>query len=280
MIDGIIISMPALVKASVKGDKRIVEVEASNEVVDSEGDVILQQALLESSASFIKSGHLDLDHISEIGDRLGIPNPSSYIIGVPVEVTDLGNKRTGVVGEIRRAKDGKVNAKSNKFDEFWDSLQSDPPIRWQASIYGFPKADMVDDCRSGSCDGDATRFLVKGLDWKSLAFTRNPINTAIKGSARIVSAKARIELIKSGSYAVDSIGPAYGGLSWPRNMDELWGQYARHNDKCPHTEGTNSVIGFIDHFLFCCGMMKSEAEVAAHALMYAIILDKRKKAAA
>lgn len=278
MLDGIIITMPALVKASTSGDKRIVEVEASNESMDSEGDVILQRALLDSSASFVKSGHLDIDHLSEIGERLGIDNPSGYIIGRPVEVKDLGKGRTGVVGEIRRSKDGKVSAKSNKYDEFWESLQSDPPVQWSASIYGFPISGQIDDCRTGTCDVDATRFLVKGLDWRSLAFTRNPINTAIKGMARIVTAKSRIELIKS-TGIVKASGGAYAGmpLSWPRNMDELWGQYSRHNASCPHSEGTNSVLGFTNHFLYCCGMMTSDAELFAHALMYAILLDRKKR---
>src|SRR6185437_3512682 len=177
------IQLPVIVKARQDGDKRIVEVEASNEEKDSEKDIIKQAALLESADSFVKTGHLDIDHLSEIGDRLGIQRPSDFIVGVPIEVKDLGEGRTGVVGELH--KPGRTKA-----DELWESLKAEPPVRWQASIYGFPKPGKVIDCRVAK-GGDAdTRFIVEGIDWRSLAFTRNPVNTAIKGAARIITAKS------------------------------------------------------------------------------------------
>ena len=82
--DGYIVEIPCIVKAKASTDgKRLVSVEASSEAVDSEGDVILQKALLDSSKSFVATGHIDIDHLSELGDRLGIANPTSYIIGRP-----------------------------------------------------------------------------------------------------------------------------------------------------------------------------------------------------
>jgi hypothetical protein len=84
--DALCIDLSVIIKARTDGDRRLVEVEASNEEKDSEKDIIKQAALLDDAASFVSTGHLDIDHYSEIGERLGIANPTDYIIGVPVEV--------------------------------------------------------------------------------------------------------------------------------------------------------------------------------------------------
>lgn len=267
------IQLPVIVKARQDGDKRIVEVEASNEEKDSEKDIIKQAALLESAESFVKTGHLDIDHLSEIGDRLGIARPSDYIVGIPVEVKDLGGGRTGVVGELHKA--GRAKA-----DELWESLKADPPVRWQASIYGFPKAGQVVDCRVTKGGPEDTRFIVNGLDWRSLAFTRNPINTAIKGAARIVTAKSMLAIMKSrGATSLEDIGKAYPEKTVPtdyilppRNREEMMGHYHYHiaGGRCPYAGGSmgNSVANFRDHFRNCCGEPDWDADIKALALMH------------
>lgn len=197
--EAVIVSLPAIIKGHQDKDgKRVLEVEASNEEVDDEGDVIAQKALLDSAAQFVKSGHVDIDHISELGHRLGISNPESYIIGRPTEVKDLGGGRTSVVGEIRRSADGIHDPIKNKYDAFWDTLNSSPPVLWRASVYGFPTEDGVTDCRNETCESGARRYHITKMNWRSLAMTRNPVNTNIKGFAKIVSAKAYIAaLMKS-----------------------------------------------------------------------------------
>lgn len=264
--------------------KRIVEVEASSEAVDSEGDVVLQKALLDSADSFIRSGNLDLDHISEIGHRIGIPNPTSYIVGRPMEVTDLGNQRTGVVGEIMRGT--QLNPDANRFDAFWKSLESDPPVCWSASIYGFPTD--IEDCTTKSCPAGATRYVIKAIDWRSLAFTRNPINTSLRGYAKVVSAKAAIDFLRSDNLYPFGVGsekavkpPAAAEMSFcncpcPTTMDALWGNYQRHAGTCSYMSAGNSVVTFKDHFSICCGAPMEVAELLAHALMYMIIRSRKK----
>ncbi|MDA8119331.1 MAG: hypothetical protein M0Z85_04610 [Gammaproteobacteria bacterium] len=195
-----VIDIPVLIKSRMDKGRRLVEVEASNEEADGEGDVILQKALLDSAEAFIKRGHIDIDHISEIGHRLSPPvkDPSSFIIGRPIEVKDLGHGRTGVVSEIYRAKDGVSRPEINRYDAFWESLQSPTPTPWRASIYGFPLAGEVEDCTRAVCPTGASRWLVKGIDWRSLAFTRNPVNDSITGYAQIVTAKSWVgALIKA-----------------------------------------------------------------------------------
>jgi len=193
----ITVSVPVVIKAVLEKGRRIVTVEASNESVDSEGDVILQKALLGSAKSFCDSGHLDIDHLSEIGHRIGIKNPEWYIVGRPLEAYDGGDGRTFVKGEIRQSDDGSFDP-MRPYDMLWDGLTSTPPVVWYASIYGYPHEDQTIDCKTGQCKGEseASRYLIKGIDWTSLAFTRRPVNQALKGRATIVTAKALIKSIQ------------------------------------------------------------------------------------
>ena len=280
------VSLPVIIKAREDGDRRIVEVEASNQFCDSEGDVILQQALLNSADSFVKSGHLDIDHLSEIGERLGIQRPTDYIVGVPTEVKDLGGGRTGVIGELH--KKGRAKA-----DELWESLKADPPVRWQASIYGFPVPGQVIDARVSKAQDTmgATRFLVKGIDWRSLAFTRNPINTSIKGAAHIVTAKSMLAIMKSRmavgdiakgpeSNIVEMNAPAAPDyLLSPRNREEMMGHYHYHIERgrCQHAGGVmgRSVHNFKEHFQHCCGDAPWEADIKSLALMHLLKRERR-----
>lgn len=199
----VVFDLKCIIKAGIdaKGE-RIVELEASNEQVDLEGDVILQKALLDSADTFIRDGHLDIDHLSEIGDTLDPPiaDPLSYIVGIPTKVTDLGGGRTGVTCQITKSADGTVNTERNKYDMLWESLNRKPPVAWRASIFGYPKLDEIVDCSATSCSHGATRYLVKGIDWRSLAFTRTPMNNKITGFATIVSAKSYSNIMKAGGY--------------------------------------------------------------------------------
>lgn len=288
MVDAVVIDFPAIIKANTSSNgERLVSVEASVEITDSEGDLILQSALLNSAASFIKTGHFDIDHISEIGGRMGIANPESYIIGRPTSVTDGGDKRTFVTGEIMRSADGTHDPQRNRYDAFWDTLQSDPPVVWRASIYGFPLPGEIEDCTDKVCESGAWRYIVKGIDWRSLAFTRNPMNDHIKGNARIVTAKAFMDrVMKSGEInygAMPAGGPpplpavAESLMATPRNMDDAVGQYHRHIIReCVMASGVNSTVGFRKHFEVCCGLPEDMADVFAHALMHHVLLDKRR----
>lgn len=307
--EAFVADIPAIVKAvESKDGKRKIEVEASSEELDAEGDIIAQGALLGSADEFIKSGHLDIDHISELGARMGISNPESYIIGRPLEVKDIGGGRTSVVGEIARSRDGIHDPKKNRYDAFWDSLHTDPPVRWRASVYGFPKGNMVDDCRSQVCESGAKRFHIKGMSWRSLALTRNPVNESLTGYAKVVKATAWVEMMKAanlsgppdirpfdmqggepftpnnnhGTYKDMAADPMTGtapmvALSMPRNLMDAIGQWHGHmKSECPHTEGLATTAGFKSHFQICCGMDADTADLYAHALKHKLLLMGRR----
>jgi len=190
----ITMQIPCLIKARPpeSNGRRIVEVSCSSETVDLDGDIVLQSALLGAASKFCSTGHLDIDHFSEIGYQIGIPDPAAYIIGRPLEVKSLPGNCTSVIGEISRPVHAK-HAVRHQSDIFWESLQRDPPVQWYSSIFGYPTS--WDDCagNDGACGCmGATRFVIKAIDWRSLAFTRSPKNTALKGAARIVMAKSLV----------------------------------------------------------------------------------------
>lgn len=126
-INSLVIEVPCVVKAYTEQGRRLVEVEASCEEVDGDGDLVLQSALLASAASFCATGFIDYNHQAELAGRYGLPDGSRYIIGEPQSVLDLGYGRTGVVGELY--------SHSEEADKIWKSLVFDK-VEWRASIYG------------------------------------------------------------------------------------------------------------------------------------------------
>lgn len=266
---GFVATLPALIKGRV-GDagQRLVEVEASVEEVDAEGDLILQSALLNSRESFLAAGHLDIDHFSEIGSALGIPNPMSWIVGRPTEVFDSGGGRTMVRGEIRRS--AAHDPDNNKFDAFWDSLTSKPPVLWRASVFGY-MGDGTLDCRSEACSTPGvTRFLVSKFDWRSLAFTRNPVNQGIKGFARVVSAKAFVEALGPGP--LGSSLPGWDRVALEKHWADQRGRPSmediRNTESCPTCGGLRdspSLGRWTHHFEKCAGCSPEDADLLGHA---------------
>lgn len=78
------------------------EVEASNENVDLQDQIVLQNALMESKDEFLKGGVISYDHLHkrkiENGEIISDP---SMIIGEPVEVKfDTKTKSTVVTGKL------------------------------------------------------------------------------------------------------------------------------------------------------------------------------------
>ena len=319
LLKAIAIDFDVVIKSSVQDGRRIIEFECSNEAVDLEGDCIVQKALMDSKDSFLKSGHLDLEHYSEIGDRLDppIPNPASYIIGKPLQVLDLGGGRTGIIGEITRSADGSFRPELYQYDAIWDAINRRPPVEYRASIYGFPIPEEVIDCSQNTCSHGATRYLVKGIDWRSTALCRRPMNDKIRGFVRVVSQKAFTDAISrstpfwpdgSDIFGANSAEPMLasmvGGLpgsvggsaiqanddpqahtptapmNCPASIDEMWGEYQRHILRdCPaYDMSVGNTLGFFrDHYMQCRGLPFDKADILAHALMYVVKREQARK---
>lgn len=317
IMKAIAIDFDVVIKSSVQDGRRIIEFECSNEAVDLEGDCIVQKALMDSKDSFLKSGHLDLEHYSEIGDRLDppIPNPASYIIGKPLQVLDLGGGRTGIIGEITRSADGSFHPELYQYDAIWDAINRRPPVEYRASIYGYPIPEAVTDCTQSSCTHGATRYLVKGIDWRSTALCRRPMNDKIRGYVRVVSQKSFTDAISrstpfwsdstdifgadsaepmlasmvgglpgsvggSAIQANDAQAPAQQPMNCPASIDEMWGEYQRHIIRdCPaYDMSIGNTLGFLrDHYMQCRGLPFDKADILAHAMLYLIKRERARK---
>lgn len=151
-----------------EGGERFVYLEASNEALDHQGEVILAKALEASASYYLKFGNLDIDHITQIGMKAGIPNYPSFEIGVPVDVKVKG-RRTFVKGQIYRG-DGPVAARAN---EFWDSLTKlSPAQRWYPSVGGavLEKAQELDPQTKDK------RTTIRKVRWTNIGMSRTPVN--------------------------------------------------------------------------------------------------------
>jgi hypothetical protein len=269
--DALLLVGHAIVKA-LPGNDRVFSVGVSSETVDLESDLILQKALLDAAPGFLaKGGVLDTNHMSEVGSRYGIQNPKEFVIGKALEVVDLGNRETGIVGQI--------NPDGTEANRFWKSLQSGEV--WRSSIFGYPRPDGVIDTRYQKSTEypDVKRFIVKEIDWCSLALTQTPVNDGISHNAQIMTVKSFVndlrkvgrwgELLKS--EAAPNVHPF--ALPMPRNRVELLGHHSHHMQRsCPScASGSglgNSVAGFRGHFQDCCGADYDTADIHAHALAH------------
>lgn len=163
-------SVNTLLKATPheEGGERYIYFEASNEGVDQQGERVLAKALEESAQHFLKFGNIDIDHYTLIGARAGIPNPMSYEIGRPVDVTVQG-ERTFVKAQLYRGK-GEL---AKNAEMVWESMTAlNPPARWYPSVGGSVLAKSVAlDPKTQSKIGVVTK-----VRWTNVALSRTPVN--------------------------------------------------------------------------------------------------------
>jgi hypothetical protein len=158
----------------------IFEVEASNENLDLQGQVVLQRALLGSKDHFLNEGVISYDHLHKRRGQNGevIPDPS-MIIGEPIDVKTEG-KRTIVVGKLY---------KSNEIARDIIQKLKDGSTRVRASVGGiFPK--IVKDTKSGI-------EKITSVLWNDLALTFAPVNATVSPVSNFVRSMEPYEFVKA-----------------------------------------------------------------------------------
>lgn len=146
--------------------ERIIYLEASNEKEDIQRETVLSKALDQGKDYFLKYGNFDIDHITRIGAKIGIPDYLSYEIGQPREVK-VRDGSTWVKGVIYQG-DG---ALINKANMFWDSItKQKPPQRWYPSISGAQPQKEIKTVNK------RTKTYVTSLLWNSIGFSKTPVN--------------------------------------------------------------------------------------------------------
>ena len=143
----------------------IFQVEASNENVDFQDQIVLQEALLKSKDNFLKNGVISYDHLHRKKDENGnMVSDPAMIIGEPIEVWTEGT-RTFVKGMLY-----KTNEKAQEVVK----LLKAGSTRIRASVGGlFPKVTK----------GENGIEKIVSVLWNDLALTPCPVNNTVEAAS-------------------------------------------------------------------------------------------------
>jgi hypothetical protein len=173
------IALTGLLKATPRQEsgERYIFMEASNESIDAAGERVLAKALQASAEEYKRFGNIDIDHISIIGARAGIPDYLLYEIGQPEDVRIDGRhsfvKARLYQGETRMAE---------KANEVWESMTKlTPPARWYPSVGG----SVLEHETAIDPDLKKSVRMVTRVRWTNVALSRTPVNQALPTASSI-----------------------------------------------------------------------------------------------
>ncbi len=220
------ISVGGLLKAtpSQEGSRRIIYFEASNEDVDHQGEVVLQKALEDSSAHYLRHGNIDLSHFTMLGPKMGLSNYHDYEIGRPVEVRVDGRK-TFVKAELYQGD----SAMAKNATMVWDSMTKQvPAARWYPSVGGavLAKSVKIDPVTKNKI------AVVERVRWANVALDRQPVNKTVgEASAAPVGVFAKslngfvMSKMLTAGYGTDSAALTGGAALRKQSLDRRVANY-------------------------------------------------------
>ncbi len=151
-----------LVKAVEEDDRRVLYLQASNEGLDQENEVVVMKALKDAKDYYLSHGVLSWDH------KHKLLNDPGYIIGEPMEVRFSDKGETLVKGFLYS---------ENKIaNNLWDNIQSGAS-RLGASIGGA----IVKRDQDGGGVGQ-----IKKVIWDETAITHKPVNDGTLGKVQLL----------------------------------------------------------------------------------------------
>ena len=167
------ISVGGLLKASPmeEAGKRLLFIEASNEDVDHQNEIVLQKALQDSADYYLRHGNIDLSHYSLLGPKSGIANFMEFEIGKPISVS-VDGQRTFVKAELYRGD----SPMARNAEMVWDSItKQSPPSRWYPSVGGSVLAKSI------RIDPDTSEkvAVIEKVRWNNIALDRCPVNRTV-----------------------------------------------------------------------------------------------------
>lgn len=215
------ISLGSMLKAtpSEEGGERILYIEASNEDVDHQNEVVLQKALADSAGYFLRHGNIDLSHYTILGPKSGISNFMEYEIGKPVDVSITG-RQTFVKAQLYQGE----SPMAKNANMVWDSLtRQSPPSRWYPSVGGSVLEKSV---KLDPKTGDKIA-VVSAVRWNNIALDRCPVNRTVPEVSTVpvgVFAKSLggfvIAKALEASYATDAVGKVGGAAFGTQSLDQ------------------------------------------------------------
>ena len=198
------LSITQMLKASpvVEGVDRFIYLEASNESLDQQNEIVLAKALEDSAAYYLKFGNLDIDHFTQIGAKAGIPNYELFEIGRPVDVA-VRDGTTFVKGQIYSGS-GPAAERANSF---WSSLtELNPPARWYPSVGGsvIAKSVIIDP------ETRAKRAVINKVRWSNIGFSKTPVNANLATVSTLPFGALAKSLCAEGFDFMKAIEAGYG----------------------------------------------------------------------
>jgi hypothetical protein len=198
------LSITQMLKASpvVEGVDRFIYLEASNESLDQQNEIVLAKALEDSAAYYLKFGNLDIDHFTQIGAKAGIPNYELFEIGRPVDVA-VRDGTTFVKGQIYSGS-GPAAERANSF---WSSLtELNPPARWYPSVGGsvIAKSVIIDP------ETKAKRAVINKVRWSNIGFSKMPVNANLATVSTLPFGALAKSLCAEGFDFMKAIEAGYG----------------------------------------------------------------------
>jgi len=201
-----------LVKAEEVDGKWLVFLEASNENLDQDEEIVLQKALKEVSGHYLTHGVISWDH------KHKIERDPSYIIGEPTEVAFPTSRQTLVKGFLYK--------ENKRAQAIWDNLRSGT-TRFGASVGGYilNKSDQTH---------------ISKVYWDEVAITYKPINDTVLGQVSLVPFKQFAKALMAGG-GVDAAQFEGGRALIPESLQGSAVKY-RNANKLP-TEELNGLFG-------------------------------------
>lgn len=186
----------SMLKASphTDGKNRFIYMEASNESLDLQNEIITCKALKETADYFLKFGNIDIDHITMLGAKSGTDDYQLFEVGRPVDVNFKGSS-TFVKAQLFDGK-GRVADKANYM---WETMtQVNPPVNWFPSVGGaiLQKAAVINP-DTGQHVNVATK-----VRWSNIGMSRTPVNPELGVAS--VSPIHGVLLKSLGAISIDS----------------------------------------------------------------------------
>ena len=244
------------------------EVEASNENLDLQNQIVLQNALMESKEEFLKGGVISYNHLHKRKDEQGnVIADDSMIIGEPVDVLfDEKTKKTIVKG--------KLYATNEKAKDIIKMLKAGS-TRVRASIGGiFPK--IIKNVKTGV--EKITHVL-----WNDLALTTMPVNNTVgyavfaksMTAAQFVEALP-IEIKKSlcAGYSTDSATTTGGQALIPEDTNTKTID-ATEKAQTPETNIQEAVAGLIE--MLKRGRVNGTQDAADYLVAHGVAKEKTRE---
>lgn len=212
--------------------KRVLYLEASNEGLDQQGEVVAAKALADSADYFRRYGNIDIDHYTKIGAKVGIPDYTLYEVGRPVDVKQSG-KTTFVKAEVFCG----MGPAAERANQLWASItQITPPQRWYPSVGGSVLAKHIDiDAKTGD-----RKVIISKVRWNNIGLSKTPVNQHVGDVATVpMGAFAKswtpagfdISKALTAGYGTDSAGLTGGGAMRKQSLYGSPMQYFEYRDK-------------------------------------------------